>query len=200
MIMSKMWEKTFGTSFTRTDLNYLQQNLPKLFIKTLKIAKDIDVKKENNTVTIEITKHVFNEICQETRKHKKNIRVNRLPLMQRLSLRPSKSHRQTSNNRKGRTRRRYNKNPIPYNGRSKTATKTIGETRKMQFPLSFWDLGLWIAVTAIILLITAELTSPYNTQANILIDNNKLEKAALTMGILFLITVTIHIYSIITSP
>jgi len=69
----------------------------------------------------------------------------------------------------------------------------------MQFPLSFWDLGLWIAVTAIILLITAELTSPYNTQANILIDNNKLEKAALTMGILFLITVAIHIYSIITS-
>ena len=69
----------------------------------------------------------------------------------------------------------------------------------MQFPISFWDLGLWIAVTAIILLITAELTSPYNTQANILIDNNKLEKAALTMGILFLITVAIHIYSIITS-
>ena len=70
----------------------------------------------------------------------------------------------------------------------------------MQFPLSFWDLGLWIAVTAIILLITAELTSPYNTQANILIDNNKLEKAALTIGILFLITVAIHIYTIITSP
>jgi len=69
----------------------------------------------------------------------------------------------------------------------------------MQFPISFWDLGLWIAVTAIILLITAELTSPYNTQANILIDNNKLEKAALTIGILFLITVAIHIYSIITS-
>jgi len=69
----------------------------------------------------------------------------------------------------------------------------------MQFPISFWDLGLWIAVTAIILLITAELTSPYNTQANILIDNNRLEKAALTMGILFLITVAIHIYSIITS-
>ena len=69
----------------------------------------------------------------------------------------------------------------------------------MQFPLSFWDLGLWIAVTAIILLITAELTSPYKTQANLLIDNNKLEKAALTMGILFLITVAINIYSIITS-
>ena len=70
----------------------------------------------------------------------------------------------------------------------------------MQFPLSFWDLSLWIAVTAIILLITAELTSPYNTQANLIINNNRLEKAALTMGILFLITVAIHIYTIITSP
>ena len=58
---------------------------------------------------------------------------------------------------------------------------------------------LGIAVTAMILLITAELTSPYNTQANLLINNNKLEKAALTMGILFLITVAIHIYGIVTS-
>lgn len=69
----------------------------------------------------------------------------------------------------------------------------------MQFPLSFWDLSLWIAVTTIILLITAELTSPYNTQANLLINNNRLEKTALTMGTLFLITVAIHIYEIITS-
>lgn len=70
----------------------------------------------------------------------------------------------------------------------------------MQFPLSFWDLSLWIAVTAMILLVTAELTSPYHAQTNLLINNNRLEKTALTMGILFLITVAIHIYAIITSP
>ena len=67
----------------------------------------------------------------------------------------------------------------------------------MLFPLSFWDLSLWLAVTAMILLIAAELTSPYNTQTNLLINNNRLEKAALIMGILFLITVAIHIYGII---
>ena len=70
----------------------------------------------------------------------------------------------------------------------------------MLFPLSFWDLGLWLAVTAMILLITAELTSPYHAQTNLLINNNRLEKAALTIGILFLITVAIHIYRIIALP
>lgn len=70
----------------------------------------------------------------------------------------------------------------------------------MQFPLSFWDLTLWIGITALILLITAELTSPYNSQTNLLINNNRLEKTALTMGILLMITVAIHIYGITTSP
>ena len=70
----------------------------------------------------------------------------------------------------------------------------------MQFPLSFWDLSLWIAVTAMILLVTAELASPYHGQTNLLINNNRLEKAAIIMGILFLITVAIHIYGIIASP
>lgn len=71
LALSKLFEKTLGTSFTRTDLNYIQNNLPNLFIKTLKIAEDIDVKTENNTITIEITNHIFNEICRETRKHQK---------------------------------------------------------------------------------------------------------------------------------
>ncbi|MCK4474718.1 hypothetical protein KAU30_02650 [Candidatus Bathyarchaeota archaeon] len=69
----------------------------------------------------------------------------------------------------------------------------------MLFPLSFWDLSLWLAVTALILLITAELTSSYYAQTTLLINNNRLEKAALTIGILFLITVAIHIYVIIAS-
>jgi len=70
----------------------------------------------------------------------------------------------------------------------------------MNFPLSFWDISLWLAVTAIILLITSELISPYYGQTNILINKKRLKNAALTMGILFLITVAIRIYEIITSP
>jgi len=58
----------------------------------------------------------------------------------------------------------------------------------MEFPLTFWDLSLWLAVTAIILLATAELISPYYGQTNILIDKRRLRQAALTLGILFITT------------
>ncbi len=51
----------------------------------------------------------------------------------------------------------------------------------MQIPLTFWDISLWLAVTAIILLITAELISPYYGQTNLLINKKKLKNAALTL-------------------
>lgn len=69
----------------------------------------------------------------------------------------------------------------------------------MDFPLSFWDLSLWLAVTAIILLIASELVSPHYGRTSILINKNRLRNAALTMSILFLITVGIRIYGIIAS-
>ena len=69
----------------------------------------------------------------------------------------------------------------------------------MQFPLSFWDISLWLAVTAIILLITSELTSPYYGKTKIPINKQKLRNAALTVGIIFLATVIIRIYEIMIS-
>lgn len=69
----------------------------------------------------------------------------------------------------------------------------------MNFPLSFWDISLWLAVTAIILLITSELTSPYYGKTNLLINKKRLKNTALTTGTLFLITVAMRIYEIITS-
>jgi hypothetical protein len=70
----------------------------------------------------------------------------------------------------------------------------------MQIPLTFLDISLWLAVTAIILLITTELILPYYGQTNLLIDKKKLKNAALVTAILFLITVAIRIYGIITAP
>ena len=69
----------------------------------------------------------------------------------------------------------------------------------MDFPLSFWDISLWLAVTAIILLITSELISPYYGKTSLLINKKRLRNVALTMSIMFLITVAIRIYGIITS-
>jgi hypothetical protein len=70
----------------------------------------------------------------------------------------------------------------------------------MQFPLSFWDISLWLAVTAIILLITSELISPYYGKTNLLINKKRLRNVALTVSTLFLITVAIRIATIIISP
>jgi accessory gene regulator protein AgrB len=69
----------------------------------------------------------------------------------------------------------------------------------MQIPLDFWNVSLWLAVTAIILLITAQLASAYDGPATLLIEKKRLRKAALVMGVLFLITVAMRIYGMITT-
>jgi hypothetical protein len=69
----------------------------------------------------------------------------------------------------------------------------------VQIPLDFWNVSLWLAATSIILLITAQLVSAYDGPSMLLIDSRKLKAAALMMGILFLATVAINIYKIITS-
>jgi len=66
----------------------------------------------------------------------------------------------------------------------------------MQFPLSFSDISLWLAATSIILLITTELISPYYGQTNLHIKKGRLRTAALTLGILLLLTVLIRIFEI----
>lgn len=64
----------------------------------------------------------------------------------------------------------------------------------MKFPLSFWDISLWLAATAIILLITAELIPPGNEQES-LINHRKLERVASIIGVLFLITVVLGMFT-----
>ena len=67
----------------------------------------------------------------------------------------------------------------------------------MNFPLGLWDISLWLAVTAIILLITSEIISPYHGKTNITINKKRLRNTALAVSILFLITVAVRITSII---
>ena len=70
----------------------------------------------------------------------------------------------------------------------------------MAFPLSFWDISLWLAITAIILLITSEMLSPQYGKINIQINKKKLRNSALAVSILFLITAAIRIINIILTP
>jgi uncharacterized protein YuzE len=68
LALSKLFEKELGTTFTKTDLNYIQNNLPKLLIEDTEIAENVEIELKNNSITIEITNHIFSEICEETRK------------------------------------------------------------------------------------------------------------------------------------
>jgi len=70
----------------------------------------------------------------------------------------------------------------------------------MGFPLTFWDISLWLAITAIVLLITSELISPYYGKTNLLINKKRLRNVAIIVSTLFLITVAIRIVTIIISP
>jgi hypothetical protein len=70
----------------------------------------------------------------------------------------------------------------------------------MQFPLSIWEISLWLAVTSMILLLASELTSPRYGSANLLINKKALKSVAILTAILFLITVLIRIYETISVP
>ncbi len=67
----------------------------------------------------------------------------------------------------------------------------------MMFPLGFWDISFLLAVTAIILLITSELLSPYYGKTNTLLNKKRLKITALATSSIFLITVVIRIAAII---
>jgi len=70
----------------------------------------------------------------------------------------------------------------------------------MAFPLGLWDLSLWAAITAIILLATSELLSPYYGRTRLMINRRRLRVVALVVALIFLATVAYRIYGIVTLP
>jgi hypothetical protein len=70
----------------------------------------------------------------------------------------------------------------------------------MAFPLGFWDLSLWTAIIAIILLATSELLSPYYGRTGLLINRKRLRAVALVVALIFLATVAYRIYDIVIKP
>jgi len=84
--LTRLFEKRLKTSFNKVDLNYLQQNLPRLFIEDLEIAENLEmeilprqvlartsdssslVQAEYYTVHVRITDPICREICEESNK------------------------------------------------------------------------------------------------------------------------------------
>jgi len=64
----------------------------------------------------------------------------------------------------------------------------------MQFPLSMSDISLWIAVMAIILLVTSELIYSHSENfGDFAIDKTRLRLAALIFGASFMVTVLLRV-------
>jgi hypothetical protein len=65
----------------------------------------------------------------------------------------------------------------------------------MDFPLSLSDISLWLAVTAIVLLITSELLySLPEYSARVIINKQRLRLVAIGCGLGFLVTVVMRVF------
>jgi hypothetical protein len=64
-------------------------------------------------------------------------------------------------------------------------------------PLTLWDLSLFTAVVAIVLLVTSELLSPYYARTAIVIERKRLRLVALIVAIIFLGTVAYRMYGFV---
>jgi len=66
--LTKLFEKTLDTSFTKTNLQYVTQNMPKLFIEDLEIAENLEIETRYDTIHVKITNSILKDICNENRK------------------------------------------------------------------------------------------------------------------------------------
>jgi hypothetical protein len=67
----------------------------------------------------------------------------------------------------------------------------------MDFPLGLSDISVWLAITAIILLVTSELISPYYGKTSLIVNKKRLRNTALVVSTLFIITVALRVANII---
>jgi len=65
--LTNHFENELGIDFTRVDLGYLQNNLPKLFIEALEIAEDLELNVEGGIVHARITGSIYRDLCMELR-------------------------------------------------------------------------------------------------------------------------------------
>lgn len=66
--LSKLFEKILETSFTRVDIQYLQLNMPKLFIEDLEIAQNFEMIIENNLIKVKMEKTAYQNLIKASDK------------------------------------------------------------------------------------------------------------------------------------
>ena len=66
--LTSLFEKMLGTNFAQKDLQYVTQNMPKLFIEDLEIAKNLEIETIYDTIHVKITDPILKDICNKNRK------------------------------------------------------------------------------------------------------------------------------------
>ena len=64
--LSRLFEEELGFSFTKTDLSQIQNKLPKLLVEGMDLAESAEIQILGNTLTLEITGSILDEICRQT--------------------------------------------------------------------------------------------------------------------------------------
>ena len=60
--VAKLFEKTLETNFTKVDLEYLEQKLPKLIVDSLEIAQTFKMKVESKKIYVKITNSIYSDL------------------------------------------------------------------------------------------------------------------------------------------
>jgi len=66
--LTKLFEKTLDTSFTRVDLQYLERNLPRLLVEDLEIAENLEIEAKKNKICLKIENTIYKSIHAEAGK------------------------------------------------------------------------------------------------------------------------------------
>jgi hypothetical protein len=64
--LSRLFEHELGFSFTKTNLIQVKFKLPKLLVEGLELAESAKIQIQGNTITLEITANILDEICRQT--------------------------------------------------------------------------------------------------------------------------------------
>ena len=68
LALTNTFEDELLVDFAEADLEFMQENLPKLFVEDLEIAEDFEMSVEGNVIQLEITGSIFKDFCKEGRR------------------------------------------------------------------------------------------------------------------------------------
>jgi len=66
--LKRLFEKKLGTNFTRVNFQYLEQNISKLLVEDLEIAREVEIERENDRVFVKIENSIYQAMCKEAKK------------------------------------------------------------------------------------------------------------------------------------